>query len=187
MITYIVGILFVVAKVTEFLFLISVSFDENLARRVLREEKFLKKVSLERSLLSLEFVEVRTAYTFVFLPLSNFFICDFPTSLILKSSMLIVLALLLELFMPMISYYVGEILSKNIEEQHVKYVLYKEIEIRGRIPIWYVRKIVPEIVLNEKLINKTVKLIDKEKSSIAYVHMLSTLCIICVVCSTYGL
>lgn len=59
MITYIVGILFVVAKVTEFLFLISVSFDENLARRVLREEKFLKKVSLERSLLSLEFVEVR--------------------------------------------------------------------------------------------------------------------------------
>jgi len=45
MITYAVGISFIVAKVTEFLFPVSISFDENLTKRVLKEEKFLKKVS----------------------------------------------------------------------------------------------------------------------------------------------
>jgi len=46
--------------------------------------------------------------------------------------------------MLMINYYIGEILSREIKEQHVKCVSYKEVEIRrSLIPLWSVRKIVP--------------------------------------------
>ena len=87
--------------------------------------------------------------------------------------------------MPMASYYIGEILSRKIEEQQVKHVSYKEVEVRGKITLWSVSKIVPEVVLNEELIGKPTKLIYKEKTSIAYIHILSMLCIVSIVYLTY--
>ena len=86
--------------------------------------------------------------------------------------------------MSVVSYYVGEILSKGIRGKHIKCLLYREVELRGRIPIWCVRKIVPEIVLNEELINRPTKLIYWRKPSIAYLHILSILCIVCIAYST---
>jgi len=124
MLTYIIGVPFITAKVTESLWLIYASFNENMARR-LSKGGLLNKIDLESFLLSTEPIEIMTVFTFILLPLGNFFVCDYLVGFILKSPVFTVVGLLLEIFIPMISYYIGEILSRKVREQHVERVLYR--------------------------------------------------------------
>jgi len=140
MIVQILGILLLLLKaVTEFLFLAYVSLCEKLVRKLLDEGV------LDSAIFSIEAVEGRTFLALVFLPLCNF-ICDLVVCIAMDVSILIPYMLLLEMFMPMISYYVGEILSKGIRSEHVRSIEYREVPI-GRGP-FMVRRI-PIIMLNE--------------------------------------
>jgi len=178
LLNYTIFTLVLVKVISEFLCLVYVSLHE----RVIR--KFLDNGVLNDSLFSTEIIERQTLLALIFLPVLNFILSDLPVCIATNTSMLIPM-LLLEVFMPMVSYYTGEKLSKEIKKEQIKNVEYKEILVRAHSlkdwPKGWVRKRVPIVYLNEKMISKTIRLIYMNYKTIFLFHslLLSTCLILC--------
>ena len=161
---YLLGIsLFITAKVAEFLSLISVSFSEKVTERFSEKQPPFE--------LALERLQMITILTLIFIPATNFLLCDLFIGVMLKNTAFIVLGLLIELFIPMISSYLGETFSKKVEKRHIKKMLYREVEIGSWYSLISVRKVVPVVVLNEETLSGFIKLIYKSKNLI-YINLL---------------
>ena len=93
-------------------------------------KKFVNEGVLDSTIFSIEAIEGRTLLVLMFLPLCNF-VCDLVACITMDISILIPYMLLLEMFMPMASYYAGGILSKGIRSEHVKSIEYREVAIGG--------------------------------------------------------
>ncbi|GEM_PF-4080697 len=162
--------LVLVKVITEFLFLVYISLRE----RVIK--KFLDYGVLDDSLFSMEMIERQTLLALVLLPTLNFILSDLPACIATNASALIPYMLLLEIFMPMISYYIGEKLSKGIEKEQIKNIEYKEILVRTCSfrdwPEKWVRRRVPVVHLNKGSVSKAIRLILKIKM-MSLLHLLS--------------
>ena len=163
--------LVLVKLITEFLFLVYVSLRERIIR------KFLDYGVLNSSLFSTGIIERQTLLALIFLPMLNFILSDLPICIATNTLMLIPYMLLLEIFIPMISYYAGEKLSKEIKKEQIKNVEYREILVRTySLKDWpkrWVRRRVPIIYLNEELISKTIRLVYMNYKIISLLHLLS--------------
>ena len=78
----------------------------------------------------------------------DFFVCDLLIDLIFRNSMLIMPTLPLKLFMFMMRYYLGDVLSNKIRKRHAKHIFYGEFEANGLFSLVSVCKAVLEVMLS---------------------------------------
>lgn len=143
----VIFLLMLAKSITEFLSLTYMSTYEKLVK------KFVNEGVLDSAIFSIEAIEGRTLLILMFLLLCNF-VCDLVVCITMDISMA--------------SYYAEGILSKGIRSEHVKSIEYREVAIGGGP--FMVRRI-PIMILNEKLVSKTIKLIYIDYSTVISLHI----------------